>query len=52
MNSPEPVCAIPDLGPDIYTRWRASEIRAITERLEGQLILALLGDGENASLQY
>ena len=44
MNSPEPACAIPDLGPEVYARWRASEIGATTERLEGQLILALLGD--------
>ncbi len=44
MNGPEPACAIPDLGPEVYTRWRASEIGATTERLEGQLILALLGD--------
>jgi len=44
MNSAEPACAISDLGPEIYARWRASEIGATTERLEGQLILALLGD--------
>jgi ubiquinone biosynthesis O-methyltransferase len=37
-------CAIPDLGPEVYARWRASEIGATTERLEGQLILELLGD--------
>ena len=44
MNSPEPACAIPDLGPDVYARWRASEIGAITERLERQLILELVAD--------
>jgi ubiquinone biosynthesis O-methyltransferase len=35
---------VPDLGPDAYRRWRASEIGAITERLERRLILAMLGD--------
>jgi ubiquinone biosynthesis O-methyltransferase len=44
MNASEPACAIPDLGPDVYARWRASEIGAITDRLEGQLILELVGD--------
>ena len=36
--------AIPDLRPEAYSRWRASEIGTITERLEGQLILELVGD--------
>jgi ubiquinone biosynthesis O-methyltransferase len=44
MTSSEPACAIPDLGPEVYARWRASEIGATTERLEGELILELLGD--------
>jgi ubiquinone biosynthesis O-methyltransferase len=44
MSSSEPTCAIPDLGPDAYARWRASEIGAITDRLERQLILGLVGD--------
>jgi ubiquinone biosynthesis O-methyltransferase len=44
MSTSEPACAIPDLGPSVYARWRASEIGAITERLERQLILDLLGD--------
>jgi ubiquinone biosynthesis O-methyltransferase len=44
MNDPEPACAIPDLGPAAYARWRASEIGAITERLERHLILELVGD--------
>jgi ubiquinone biosynthesis O-methyltransferase len=35
---------IPDLGPEVYARWRASGIGATTERLEGQLILELIGD--------
>jgi ubiquinone biosynthesis O-methyltransferase len=44
MNSSEPACTIPDLGPDVYGRWRASEIGVITEWLERQLILELVGD--------
>jgi ubiquinone biosynthesis O-methyltransferase len=36
--------AVPDLGPEVYSRWRASEIGAITERLERRLILDLVGD--------
>jgi ubiquinone biosynthesis O-methyltransferase len=36
--------AIPDLGPDAYARWRASEIGVITERLERGLILELVGN--------
>ena len=44
MSTREPVCALPALGPDVYERWRASDIGAITEQLEGQLILELAGD--------
>ncbi len=44
MTSSEPVCACPELGPDAYARWRASELGAITERLERRLILELAGD--------
>jgi 2-polyprenyl-3-methyl-5-hydroxy-6-metoxy-1,4-benzoquinol methylase len=44
MNSPEPAYAIPDLGPEFYARWRASQIGATTERLERELILELAGD--------
>ena len=44
MNASEPAGAIPDLGPDVYARWRASKLGAITERLERQLILELVGD--------
>ncbi len=36
--------AQPALGPAAYARWRASEIGAITERLERRLILELAGD--------
>jgi ubiquinone biosynthesis O-methyltransferase len=43
MNS-ERACAVRDLGPEVYSRWRASEIGAITERLEGRLILELVGE--------
>jgi ubiquinone biosynthesis O-methyltransferase len=44
MNTTGQACDIPDLGPDVYARWRASEIGAITERLEGRLILGMAGD--------
>jgi ubiquinone biosynthesis O-methyltransferase len=37
-------CAVPDLGSEAYTRWRASEIGATTEQLESQLLLELVGD--------
>ena len=37
-------CAVPNLGPEAYTRWRASEIGATTEQLESQLVLELVGD--------
>ncbi len=33
-----------DLGPEAYARWRASEIGAVSEQLESQLILELMGD--------
>jgi SAM-dependent methyltransferase len=41
---------IPDLNPDAYTEWRASDVGAITERLERRLVLELLGDIERRSL--
>jgi ubiquinone biosynthesis O-methyltransferase len=44
MNSLEPASAMIDLGPECYSRWRASEIGAITERLERELILELADD--------
>jgi len=37
-------CPLPDLGPDVYAQWRASDIGAITEQLQRRLILFLLGD--------
>lgn len=37
-------CAVPYLGPEVYVRWRASELGAITERLEQDLVLELVGD--------
>lgn len=43
MISAQPACAQPELGPDEYARWRASEIGAITERLERRLIFELAG---------
>lgn len=40
----QPICDLPGLTPDAYARWRASEVGAITERLERQLILDLIGE--------
>lgn len=44
MNVTEPAFDLPDLGPEVYARWRDSEIGSITERLERELILDLVGD--------
>jgi ubiquinone biosynthesis O-methyltransferase len=35
---------LPDLGPEVYAQWRASDVGAITEQLQRRLILSLLGD--------
>ena len=35
---------ISDLGPDVYSGWRSSAVGKMTERLERQLILELIGD--------
>jgi ubiquinone biosynthesis O-methyltransferase len=43
MNT-EPTCEFPEMGPEVYARWRASEIGATTERLERELILELVCD--------
>ena len=40
----EPVCDLPGLRPEDYARWRASEVGAITERVERRLVLDLIGD--------
>lgn len=37
-------CAIPELTPAVYARWRASELGTITERLERKLMCDLIGD--------
>jgi ubiquinone/menaquinone biosynthesis C-methylase UbiE len=39
---------IPPLGPEVYKRWRDSEVGAITEKLEYELILRLVGDVSGA----
>jgi ubiquinone biosynthesis O-methyltransferase len=44
MRSKELGCDFPDLGPEVYAQWRASELGAVTERVETQLILTLVGD--------
>jgi len=36
--------ALPDLGPDVYARWRSSELGALTERLARKLVLDLIGE--------
>lgn len=42
-----PSCA---LGPESYDSWRASEVGAITDRIERRVILDLLGDPEGLSV--
>ncbi len=44
MNTAEPSCDLTGLWPEIYARWRASEIGLRTERLERTLVLELLRD--------
>lgn len=44
MVSETSTSVLPDLGPDVYAKWRASGIGAITEQLQRRLILTLLGD--------
>lgn len=45
IGSPREVaCTEPYLGPDVYRRWRESELGAATEGLEQDLILSLVGD--------
>lgn len=44
MRNPTRSCALPGLDPEIYARWRVSEVGATTERLERRLILELAGD--------
>ena len=40
----EPACAVPFLGPEVYERWRNSELGSITEHLEQDLIFKLVGE--------
>ena len=44
MSTTKPALDLPNSWPDIYARWRATEVGAITDRLESQLILELVGD--------
>lgn len=39
-----PGCAVADNWPQVYAKWRASKIGALTDRLERDLVLELLGD--------
>ena len=44
MASETSTSVLPDLGPDVYAKWRSSDIGGITEQLQRRLILMLLGD--------
>jgi ubiquinone biosynthesis O-methyltransferase len=44
MNNVEPACPVPEVGPEVYARWRASEFGATTERLERSLVREIVGD--------
>jgi ubiquinone biosynthesis O-methyltransferase len=44
MTTSKAACATSSLGPEAYVGWRASDIGAMTERLELELILELIGD--------
>lgn len=50
VTEAERPCDIPGLNPEAYARWRASEVGAITERLERRLILDLVGDVRGRSV--
>lgn len=39
-----PQGTVPGLGPEIYAKWRATELGAITEAIERRLMLELIGD--------
>ena len=39
-----------DLSPDVYAAWRSSEIGEMTEHLERQLILELIGDANGRNV--
>lgn len=40
----ESPCPLPDVTPDMYRRWRATQIGATTERLERTLMLERIGE--------
>lgn len=42
--------AVPDLGPQVYVRWRASELGALTERLERNVVLEQIGEVSSRSV--
>ena len=41
---------MPELGPEIYARWRGSELGSLTERLERSLVLDLVGEVRDRSV--
>ncbi|HVC61050.1 MAG TPA: class I SAM-dependent methyltransferase [Acetobacteraceae bacterium] len=49
-DASQPGTALPDLGPEVYARWRASELGALTERIERKLVLDLVGDAGGRSI--
>ncbi len=46
----QPGLAVPDLGPEVYARWRASELGMLTERLERDVVLQRIGCVEGQSV--
>lgn len=48
MDTVQEASPLPNLGPDIYARWRVSDIGTITEQLERRLVLAGVGDVRGA----
>lgn len=43
-------CPTPELTPQVYVRWRASELGRLTESIERQLMLELVGDVSGKSV--
>jgi len=43
-ETPSAHCPLPDLDPETYARWRATELGSLTEDLQHGLMLRLIGD--------
>ncbi len=50
MNGASPTEITTDLGPEAYSRWRASELGSITEMLEDRSLLDFIGDPKDRDL--